>query len=289
MDTIFKPHQTRNTVLWGVVLIAVIDVPFVAFLLLSQGPALFYLLMGGLLVVIDGLILPFALFGKRMRYALDDDAVTIHFGLSRRRIPYTTIQNVRLSPTSLQLRLFGASWPGLHWGLYTAKDVGRVWVYATMMRGDFVLLSLVDGKTIALSPEDPQAFLSSVTAQHHRFDTTILGDMAAREPSQTVVYAQVLAVLAAFFVFFGYLLWIYPSLPEVIPVHFDFSWTPNRWGHKSELFIIAGIAAIFPIINTVLTLKFGRHAKELVLPLGVVFVFMMALFFSLVYITQSFV
>jgi hypothetical protein len=289
MAKIFKPHQTRNTALWGLILIVVIDVPFIVFLLVSQGPALFYLLMGGLLVVIDGLILPFTLFGKRMRYALDEDAVTIHFGLSRRRVPYTMIQDARLAPTTLQLRLFGASWPGLHWGLYTAKDVGRVWVYATRMRGDFVLLSLVDGKTIVLSPEDPQAFLSAVSAQQHRFGTISPGDIAAREPSQTVVYAQVLAVLVAFFAFFGYLLWIYPWLPEVIPVHFDLSWTPNRWGHKSELFVIAGIAAIFPIINTVLTLKFGRHAKELILPLGAVFVFIMALFFGVVYITQSYV
>lgn len=120
----FKPHQTRNTALWGLVLIAGIDVPFIFFLLMSQGPALFYLLMGGLLVVIDGLILPFALFGKRMQYELDEDGITIHFGLSRRRVPYTMIQDARLSPTTLRLRLFGASWPGLHWGRYTARDVG---------------------------------------------------------------------------------------------------------------------------------------------------------------------
>jgi hypothetical protein len=285
----FKPHQTRNTALWGLVLIAVIDVPFIVFLLASQGPALFNLLMGGLLVVIDALILPFTLFGKRMRYELDDDALTIHFGLSRRRVSYAVLHAARRADTPLQLRLFGASWPGLHWGLYTARNVGRLWVYATRMRGDFVLLSLVDGTTIALSPEDPQAFLRAVTSRQNRFGTARPGAAAAHEPSQTVVYAQVLVVLAAFFAFFGYLLWIFPSLPDVIPVHFDLNWTPNRWGHKSELFLIAGIAAIFPIINTVLTLKFGRHAKELMLTLGAVFVFMMALFFGIVYITQSFV
>lgn len=274
---------------WGLILIAVIDVPFIIFLLMSQGPALFYVLMGGLLVVIDGLILPFTLLGKRMRYELSDDDVTVHFGLSRRRVPYAAIREAQCAPTTLQLRLFGASWPGLHWGLYTAKDAGRVWVYATKMRGDFILLSLVDGKTIALTPEDPQAFLRALTAQQRRFGTASPGDMAAREPSRIVVYAQVLVVAAAFFVFLGYLLWLYPSLPEVIPVHFDLSWTPNRWGHKSELFVIAGIAAIFPVINTVLTLKFGRHAKELTLALGAVFVFVMALFFGIVYITQSFV
>ena len=79
----------------------------------------------------------------------------------------------------------------------------------------------------------------------------------------------------------------YPSLPEVIPVNFDINWNPNRWGHKSELFLIAGIAAIFPIINTVLALKFGRSGKELMLFLGAVFVLVIVLFFGIVYFTQS--
>ena len=51
-----------------------------------------------------------------------------------------------------------------------------------------MLLSLVDGRTVALSPEDPQAFLRAVTARQLRFGTAIPGDVAAREPSRTVVY-----------------------------------------------------------------------------------------------------
>jgi uncharacterized membrane protein len=104
-----------------------------------------------------------------------------------------------------------------------------------------------------------------------------------------MVYGQVLAVATAFTFFLGYLLWIYPSLPEIIPIHFDLNWNPNRWAHKSELFIIAGVAAIFPVINTILTVKFGRYAKELLIFLGVVFIFIIALFFGIVYVTQSFI
>ncbi|MBI2938328.1 MAG: DUF1648 domain-containing protein [Thaumarchaeota archaeon] len=85
----------------------------------------------------------------------------------------------------------------------------------------------------------------------------------------------------------GYVLWIYPSLPDIIPVHFGFDWKPNRWGHKSELFILAGIAAFFPILNTVLALKFGRYGKELTLFLGIIFILVIALFFGIVYFTQS--
>ena len=88
---------------------------------------------------------------------------------------------------------------------------------------------------------------------------------------------------------FQYLLWIYPTLPETIPVHFDINMVPNRWGHKSELFIIAGIAAIFPTINSILVLKFGKYGKTLTIFLGVIFIMLMVLFIGLVYITQSMV
>jgi uncharacterized membrane protein len=157
------------------------------------------------------------------------------------------------------------------------------------MRGDLILINLVDGKKIAISPEDPQNFLDEINAWKSRFGTDSPSDLKRVETTRKIVYTQVLAVATAFTVFLGYLLWIYPSLPEVIPVHFDFNWNPNRWAHKSELFILVGIAAIFPIMNTILTIKFGRYSKELVIFLGVVFIFIIALFFGIVYVTQSFV
>jgi hypothetical protein len=222
-----------------------------------------------------------------MSYKLDENDFTVNFGLSKRIIPYSSISKVQLSPTTLLLRLFGASWPGLHWGLYKAKDVGNVWVYSTKMKGDFVLINLVDGKKIAISPEDPKMFSDEINAWKSKFGTASLNEVEKYKTSRKVVYTQILAVVAAFIVFLTYLLWIYPSLPETIPVNFDINWNPNRWGHKSELFIIAGIAVVFPIINTVLALKFGRYGKELMIFLGIVFILFMVLFFGIVYFTQS--
>jgi len=196
-----------------------------------------------------------------MIYKLGEDDFTVNFGLSKRRIPYSPISNVQLSHTTLLLRLFGASWSGLHWGLYKAKDVGRVWVYSTKMRGDFVLMDLVNGKKIAISPEDPKVFLEEIDALKSRFGTASPSEVERFETSTRVVYIQVVAIAAAFVVFLGYLLWIYPSLPEIIPVHFDFNWNHNRWAHKSELFIVAGVAAIFPVVNTILALMFGKWKR----------------------------
>lgn len=288
MEAVFRPRLTRNTLVWSLILVATIDIPFIAFFIVSsQGPLVLLLILGAIIVLIDGLILTLAILGTRMKFILGEDDLTVHFGLSQRRIPYASISNVRVSPTTLQLRLFGASWPGLHWGLYKAKDIGNVWVYSTKMKGDFDVITLVDGKKVAITPEDPHRFSDAVNARNNLFGTAALSEVEAFDTSKTVVYAQVLTVAAAFIGFLAYVLWIYPSLPEIIPVHFDLHWNPNRWGHKSELFIISGVAAVFPIINTVLALKFGKYSKMLLLFLGVVFTFIIALFAGIVYFTQS--
>lgn len=272
---------------WGLVLLAIIDVPLLFLFLGFQGPTFSLVILAVILILVDGLVLSLGLVGKRMSYNLGDDEFTVNFGLSKRRIPYSTIRNVQLHQTTILLRIFGASWPGLHWGLYSAKDVGRVWVYSTKISGDFVLIERADGKKIAISPENPESFLNEINAQKSRFATSSPKEVKTFEVSTRVVYLQVVTVAVAFFVFLGYLLWIYPSLPESIPVHFDFNWNPNRWGHKSELFIIAGVAAIFPAINTIVALKFGKYGKELVIFLGIVFISIIAIFFGIVYFTQT--
>jgi hypothetical protein len=193
---------------------------------------------------------------------------------------------VKVSETTLLLRLFGASWPGLHWGLYTTKNLGKVWVYSTKISGDFVLIELVDGSKIVISPEDSQALSNELDTKRNRFGTAI-HIQTLDSSTNRFVYLQVATVFGAFFVFLGYLLWIYPSLPEIIPVHFDLNMVPNRWGNKSELFLIAGIAAIFPILNSVLVLKFGKYSKTITIFLGLVFVILMLLFLGIVYFTQS--
>lgn len=290
VEKIFSASQTKNTLVWSLILIAIIDIPLLLiFFLGSQGPVFFSILMGGIIILIDGLVLSLTFLGRRMSYKLEKNNLTVKYGLSKRKVPYSSIRNVQLFNTTLLLRLFGASWPGLHWGLYKTKDEGRVWVYSTKMRGDFILINLIDGKKIAISPESPKIFLDEINVWKNRFGTNTLDKQEMVEISQKIVYAQVLAVTTAFIVFLGYLLWIYPSLPEVIPVHFDFNWNPNRWAHKSDLFILAGVAAIFPIINIIVTIKFRRYAKELLIFLGVIFIFIIALFFGIVHFTQSIV
>ena len=144
------------------------------------------------------------------------------------------------------------------------------------------MLNLVDGRKLVISPEKPENFVEEINTKKHLFGNASLSDIRLFETSRKTVYIQILAVVAAYLVFLGYFFSVYPSLPEVIPVHFDINWNPNRWAHKSELFIIAGIAAMFPIINTVLTLKFGKYGKNLMIFLGAIFLLVIALFLVII-------
>ena len=247
------------------------------------GPSVFLFFMGTVLALIVGFMIYLTISGRKMSYALDEDEFRVNFGAMGFKAPYTFIENVERAHLTLSLRLFGGSWPGLHWGLFQAKDVGRVHVYATKMKGDFVVIKLVNGKKVAITPEASEAFITKITSWSSRFGIASPRDVEIFEaPSKKMVYTQVLMVTVAFLTFLTYLFWIYPSLPEIIPVHFDINWNPNRWAHKSELFIIAGIAALFPIINAILVVKFGKYGKGVTIFLGALFILVIALFFGIV-------
>jgi hypothetical protein len=221
------------------------------------------------------------LAGRRMSYELGEKGFIVNFGLMKFKTPYSSIRNVQISPVTLLLRIFGGSWPGLHWGIFQS-DIGRVHVYSTRRRGDFILMNLVDGKKIVLSPEEPDKFLDEMNDRLKTFLKPIVSESKLFEISKKVVYTQVLIVLLAYILVLAYVQIIYPFIPEVIPVHFDFNWNPNRWAHKTEILFITGVAAIFPIINTILSIKFGKYGRDTLLFLGAIFIAIIILFFGII-------
>jgi len=289
-SAVFEAAYSRSATVWGIALAVVLDIPLVVFLLLgSQGPILFLVFLCALFAVIPALIIYFTLAGRTMSYELNKDEFRVNFSPMKLKTPYTFIENVEIVNLTLLLRLFGGSWPGLHWGLFKSNK-GNVNVYATRLKGDFVVISLVDGKKIAITPAEPKAFIEKINVERNRFGTATAKDREVFESfSRKLIYAQVAVVAVGFLVFLAYFLWVYPSLPDIVPVHFNFSWVPDRWAHKSELAIMVGLAGLFPTLNAVLALKFGKYTKGLLVFLGAVFVLVEALFFSIIYIIQGLV
>ena len=288
-STVFHAAYSRSSTWWGIALAVALDIPLFVFLLFGlQGPTFFVVFFSALFAVIPALIIYFTLAGRTLSYEIGKNEFKVNFRPMKLRTPYAFIQSVEIAELTLLLRLFGGSWPGLHWGLFKSNK-GNVSVYATRVKGDFVVINLVDGKRVAITPAEPEAFLKRINEERSRFGAVTKKDIEVFESfSRKLIYAQIAVVTAGFFLFLAYFLWIYPSLPEIVPVHFSFNWTPDRWAHKSELFWMAGLAGLFPSLNAVFALKFGKYSKGLVVFLGVVFVLVEALFFSILYGIQGF-
>jgi len=279
---VFKASYNKNTMRWGLLISIAVSTPlFIILALGREGPILFIVFMVSIFAVISALLLYTTLSGRKMNYELQDNEFRVNFSPMNFRIPYTFIKDVGKSSITLILRLFGGSWPGLHWGLFKT-DIGRIYAYSTKRRGEFILLNLIDGRKIAISPQEPEEFIDEINIRRNLYGTASPSDIRLFETSKKTIYVQILTVAGVYLVFLGYFLSVYPLLPEVIPVHFDLNWNPNRWAHKSELFLMAGIAAIFPLINTILTLKFGKYSKGLIIFLGTIFIFVIALFLAII-------
>lgn len=54
----------------------------------------------------------------------------------------------------------------------------------------------------------------------------------------------------------------YPALPDRIPVHFGITGAPDRWGAKSEIFILVGVMWGLTIIFYALSLAMPRLARN---------------------------
>jgi hypothetical protein len=224
-----------------------------------------------------------------MNYEMKENGLSINFGFSREHVPYDTVRNVQIQPLTLVLRLFGASWPGLHWGYYQTNNVGRVKVYATKMTGQFAVIELVDSKRIAVTPEDPERFVGALweklkspenVSQETKYQSQ-------ETKSKAFVYAQILVPALAYIALLSYFLSIYPSLPETLPMHFDFNWNPNRWGHKSELLAIMGVAGMFPAINGILALKFRGYDRIFSVFFTIIMLAAVTLFFGVLTIIMG--
>jgi hypothetical protein len=278
MSQSFPAEGSRNSLKWSILIALLIDAPFLLILLFFSGePKLVSLLSTILPLSISGLIVYASYASGKMRYIIGEDELRISFPLSPLRIRYDKIRYAGMVETSLRFRLFGGSLPGSHWGVFATSSVGNTQVYTTKYKGEFVLLELVDGTRILISPRESDALLEALRGKTSFTAPTTIG---VGEPRLDLrrAYAQVVVVAVAWLALVAYVLSIYPGLPEIIPVHFGLDGVPNRYGSKAELLLLVAVSALFPSLNTVFAVKYGRYNKGLTLFLSVIFLIAVGLF-----------
>jgi hypothetical protein len=255
-----------------------VDIPFLLVILLSGGePEPVMLPVMILPLAVSGLLVYASYSAGKMVYVLGEDELRVCFPLSPLRISYTRIRYAGKVETSLRFRLFGGSLPGAHWGRFTTSSLGNAQVIATRHKGSFVLLELSDGERILISPREPDAILDALKGKSG-FAPSKTSEMGEPRLDRRLAYVQVSIVAIAWLALVINVATIYPGLPEIIPVHFGLNGVPNRYGNKTELLILMTLSALFPSLNTVFTLKYGKYNKCLNLFLSVVFLLAIGLF-----------
>ncbi len=276
MTDSFSAGDPGKSLRWAVLIALLIDSPFL----------LVMLLLGGETMLLPIMIIPTALSALivyasyttgRMTYVLGENELRVNFPLAPLAISYSTIRSAGKVETSLRLRLFGGSLPGSHWGLFTTSSIGRAQVYATRYKGEFVLIELTNGDRILISPQEPDALLEALGSKT-LFTPPISGAVAEPRLDRKLAYIQIAVVATAWLALALWVVYLYPGLPATIPVHFGLNGVPNRYGSKAELLVLVAVSGLFPSLNAVFALKFGRYSRGLTMFLGVVFLMAVGLF-----------
>jgi len=274
----FSAEKSENSLKWAVLIALIIDIPFL-FILLFSGVGRSFVSLTIMLIplAITGLIIYVSISAGKSEYIFEEDVLRICFPLSPLNISYDKIRNAEKVDTVLGFRIFGGSLPGAHWGTFMTSNLGKAQVFATKYKGTFVLLETEDYDKILLTPQESDAFLEVLEGKTE-FSSSIPLNIVEPRLDQRLAIFQIAIVGLAWIGLVYYVASIYPNLPEIIPVHFGLNGVPNRYGSKMELILMMVVSFIFPFLNTVFALKYGKYNKGLTVFLSVVFLLVIGLF-----------
>ncbi len=163
-ELVFKPRRSYGWVWLLALALACLASLLVAFLSAAQTPLPLLLLTIGstALVAVGGITL--AVWFPTMRYALDDQALTLHYGpVLHYRVPLDRIKSIRRRDLGMtiwsSIRL-----PGLALFTVPCAEVGNVKMCSTGAVKRILLIE-TDREKYGITPEDEQVFVDALRAR----------------------------------------------------------------------------------------------------------------------------
>ena len=198
-----------------------------------------------------------------LKYFLDRNGLTIHWGDIRQLIPMDRIQKLVPGRELPPPKVTGVSWLGHHVGHGPVEGLGDTIFYSTHGSHEELLYIVTEEHAYAISVADDVQFAEELQGHQKLGQVVSLPQVNERHSIAALSFwhdplAQLLALAAAvgFAVTLGYVFHQYPGLPESIP----FPFASQGFGDKEELLSIPitglGILAIS------LTLGFVLHAVD---------------------------
>ena len=187
---------------------------------------------------------------------LDRNAVIIHWGPNEQIVPIGEIVRVFTGEEiEGRVQVSGGIWPGHFVGYGEIPDVGPALFYATVPPREQIYI-VTPGLTYAISPAYHDDFLSALRRRLQMGPTQAV-DQFSRRPGflawpiwRDRLGLGLLSVgFLATLVLTGYLCFKFPTLPQLVPLHFDAAGNPDRLGFRGNIFTIPLIGLLTYLVN----------------------------------------
>jgi hypothetical protein len=204
-----------------------------------------------------------------LRYRLDRNGVTIRWADTEQVIPIRDIQRIVAGQElgDIVVRRRGIHWPGHERGEGLVPGIGRTRFLATRPLAEQLLL-VVPGRAFAISPGDPQGFLTAFEARRELGPNRLLEQEVHparwstwRIWTDQTAWSLLGAALLINLGLFGYFSIRFPNLDLQLPLHFNRLGQVDRIGTKMELFALPMIGLIVLGTNLVLGLVLYRRER----------------------------
>ncbi|MFC2031697.1 PH domain-containing protein, partial [Chloroflexota bacterium] len=206
--------------------------------------------------------------GLTLRYRLNRNGITIHWGGNALIIPIRAIERVVSGHEIANdiTRRRGVRWPGHQWGEGAVPGIGRTQFLASRPLMDQLLL-VMPGQAIGISPRDADGFVDAF-ASRQKLGPNRLLTQELRSASwlswslwnDRVARTLLIAAAVINLCLFGYICARFPNLDPQLPLHFNILGQADRIGVKIELFSLPIIGLIILVTNLVLGLFiYGRE------------------------------
>jgi hypothetical protein len=192
-------------------------------------------------------------------YFLDRNALIIQWGPAEQIIPTGQIERVFVGDElDVPVLFHGGRWPG-HWvGYGEIAGIGQALFYATVPPQQQIYI-VTPGLIYGISPADRDDFLRSLQRRLQMGPTQVV-EQSSRRPAflewsiwQDWLGLTLLAIsLLALLALIGLLCFRSPSLPLLVPLHFDAAGKVDRLGPRGLIFIVPLIGLLTLLLNGVL-------------------------------------
>ncbi|MDO8673316.1 MAG: PH domain-containing protein [Dehalococcoidia bacterium] len=204
----------------------------------------------------------------RLKYAIDKATLVIRWGPIRNIVPLNLVERT-FSGAEVEKtpKIRGLNWPGHHVGSASVGSLDRVVFFSAHVSPRELVYVVTPGIAYAISPQNPSAFLDRLNKTKEKFSPPAVRPMAVRWSILRLPFwrdrAAQTIILIAFLInvsLFAYVAYFYPSLPELLPLHFTVFGDVDLIGYRTEVLKLPVMALVVLAFN--LAFGLALHSKE---------------------------